>query len=280
MKSPGRVLLSLGIASLLMIALACSGAGSDVMLGSGDPRTMASFAANGEIPVQEGLTLGADPEEIRLDPCDPDTPTDPDTGKMLGKSTIGAFLLDADLNPIVDAEVSFSTTAGLLESGGQPVLTDDRGLATDTLAVDEDDAGDVVITVTSGDLTEMLTVPVVVLPKPPVTLTMSPEELWPPNHRMRRVHAVFDGLDCDADATFKLVSVTSSEPDNDTGDGNTDDDIQGAEIDTADIELMLRAERAGGGDGRVYTLVYELTDGTGAISMLEATVTVPHDQGN
>ena len=54
-----------------------------------------------------------------------------------------------------------SVRAGMLESMGQPVLTDERGLATDTLAVDEDDEGDVVVTGTAGTLTDMVTVPVV-----------------------------------------------------------------------------------------------------------------------
>ncbi|RLE17875.1 MAG: hypothetical protein DRJ50_13575, partial [Actinobacteria bacterium] len=148
------------------------------------------------------------------------------------------------------------------------------------LTVTEDDAGDIVVTVSTTDQTEELTVSVELLPKPPVTLTMDPDELWPPNHKMRAVTAVLEGLDCYPAATLKLVSVTSNEPDNGTGDGDTEDDIQEADIGTLDFEFLLRAERAGGGTGRVYAVVYELDDGEGMMSMLEADVTVPHDQGN
>jgi hypothetical protein len=40
---------------------------------------------------------------------------------------------------------------------------------------------------------------------------------------------------------------------------------------------MLRAERAGGGNGRVYTLTYRVTDGSGNETEAEAKVYVPHD---
>jgi len=267
---------------ILLATVACSGAGSDAILGTGDEAGLATarFALNGEIPIQPGLALGADPEEIHLDPCDPEASTDPETGKLLGEATIGAFVRDADLQPLVGVEVVFSTTAGVLESMGQPVLTDEKGLATDMLSVDEDDEGDVVITATTSEFMEMLTVPVIVEPKRPVTLEMDPAELWPPNHEMREVTAMFENLSCYPSATFELLSVTSNEPDNGNGDGNTIDDIQGTEIETADTELMLRAERAGGGDGRIYTVTYGLADGEGSTSMISATVVVPHDQGN
>jgi hypothetical protein len=278
MRFTFRLWLITGLFSLLACFVACDGADGNAILGTGgsgaDP-----FAAGGFGPAQEGITLAADPESIVLDPCDPDAPTDPDTGKLLGTTTIGAILRDADLEPLVGVEVTFSTSAGMLESMGQPVLTDDQGLATDTLTVDEDDAGDVVVTVESGDLSSMLTVPVELLSRPPVTLEMQPAYLWPPNHKLREVTAVFDGIDCEPPPTIELVSVTSNEPDNDNGDGNTVNDIQGIEIGEADTHFLLRAERAGGGSGRIYTVTYRVIDAEGGMSMLSSTVTVPHDQG-
>ena len=77
-----------------------------------------------------------------------------------------------------------------------------------------------------------------------------------------------------------MVSASSNEPDNGTGDGDTDDDIQGVEPGTPDTEFRLRAERAGGGDGRIYTVVYELTGVEERATRHEATVSVPHDQGH
>jgi len=79
-----------------------------------------------------------------------------------------------------------------------------------------------------------------------------------------------------------LVSASSSEPDDarGEGDGHTVGDIQGAEPGTAADQLLLRAERAGGGDGRTYTLVYSVTDESGNGSEATAEVRVPHDQGH
>ena len=75
-----------------------------------------------------------------------------------------------------------------------------------------------------------------------------------------------------------LDAVTSDEPDNEKGDGNTIDDIQGADIGTADLHLQLRAERAGPEDGRVYTASYTVTDGSNNQASDSAMVEAPHDQ--
>jgi len=84
---------------------------------------------------------------------------------------------------------------------------------------------------------------------------------------------------CDVDLTVVLTSITSNEPDNaiGIGDGNTIDDIQGAVTGTEDYEFKLRAERAGTGDGRVYTITYTVTDASGNSADESATVVVPHD---
>jgi hypothetical protein len=63
------------------------------------------------------------------------------------------------------------------------------------------------------------------------------------------------------------------------GDGNTTDDIQGADLGTADGEMDLRAERDGSGPGRTYTLMYRAVDASGNGTPALAVVTVPHDQG-
>jgi hypothetical protein len=116
---------------------------------------------------------------------------------------------------------------------------------------------------------------------PPVlTLSLSPTALWPPNHKLHTVRAAITVVDiCDAAPTVRLVSVTSDEPDNGKGDGNTAGDIVGATTGEDDREFQLRAERSGGGDGRVYTVTYEARDASGNTTTGAATVTVPHDQG-
>ena len=82
---------------------------------------------------------------------------------------------------------------------------------------------------------------------------------------------------CDAPAVV-LESVESNEADDGDGDGSTVDDIQGAEIGTADFAFLLRAERAGGGDGRIYTTIYAATDASGNRSTAGGFIVVPHDR--
>jgi hypothetical protein len=115
---------------------------------------------------------------------------------------------------------------------------------------------------------------------PVVRAKADPYYLWPPDHTMREVDVkvrVRDRCSGEDDFTVELLDVQSNEPDNGTGDGNTVGDIQRASIGTDDRNVWLRAERAGGGNGRVYTLTYLITDGDGNETNAEAKVYVPHD---
>ena len=117
------------------------------------------------------------------------------------------------------------------------------------------------------------------LTPPAITVSMTPSVLWPPNHKMVRVCATVVATDDREPApTFVLTSVVSNEPANDQGDGNTDVDIAGTDLNTGDLCFTLRAERAGGGEGREYTIVYTATDGAGNTQTGTAVVLVPHDQ--
>jgi hypothetical protein len=111
---------------------------------------------------------------------------------------------------------------------------------------------------------------------PTLDVTVSPDTLWPPNHKYVTVVptiAVSDNFDPDPSVT--LVSVESNEPDNGHGDGNTTDDI----VINEDGTIDLRAERSGTGDGRIYTITYRATDACGNSTEVSVTVTVPHNQG-
>jgi hypothetical protein len=117
---------------------------------------------------------------------------------------------------------------------------------------------------------------------PYLTLTLSPTTLWPPNHRIMPVLAPWHVNDvCDPSAGIVLVSAASSEPDDaqGSGDGSTTGDIQDASIGTADMSVLLRAERSGDGPGRVYTLTYVARDASGNMASALGIVTVPHDEG-
>lgn len=126
------------------------------------------------------------------------------------------------------------------------------------------------------------TVTVVDTTPPDLTVELSPDVLWPPNHKMADINATVTVTDtCDANPTFVLTSVMSDEPDNEVGvgDGNTVDDIQGVSAGTDDVMFQLRSERQGGGDGRTYTVVYTATDCSGNTASDTSYVLVPHDQG-
>ena len=118
---------------------------------------------------------------------------------------------------------------------------------------------------------------------PSLTLHTDPATLWPPNHEMIPVRVWWEATDlCNpAAVSVQLVSATNSEPDDAAGndDGATKGDIQGDDIGTPDTALLLRAERNGKGPGRVYTLTYRASDGSGNTTPGLATVIVPHDQG-
>ncbi len=106
--------------------------------------------------------------------------------------------------------------------------------------------------------------------------------LWPPNHKLVPVTVTVEVWDdTDPEPTVTLVAVSGNEADDapGNGDGQTVGDIQGAEIGSDDREVLLRAERDGGGDGRVYTLTYRATDQAGYWTEESVEVVVPHDQG-
>ena len=108
------------------------------------------------------------------------------------------------------------------------------------------------------------------------SISASPDTLWPPNHKMVEVTVAVDCEDiCDSAPVCQIVNVTSNEPINDLGDGNTEADW---EI-TGPYTVNLRAERAGVLTGRVYTIHVECTDVSGNTTTDTVDVTVPHNQG-
>ena len=109
---------------------------------------------------------------------------------------------------------------------------------------------------------------------PTATVTLSKTSLWPANHKYVTVDASF--VTSSDTASVTLVSVTSNEPDNGLGDGDTANDIVIVDNDT----VKVRAERAGNGEGRVYTFTYLVTNTCGATTTVTVTVTVPLNQGN
>ena len=113
--------------------------------------------------------------------------------------------------------------------------------------------------------------------EPPVLeVSVTPEILWPPNHKYVDVRVTARAIDnVDANPRITLVSVTSNEPDNGSGDGNTTNDI----VIVDDFHFRLRAERSGRGNGRVYTITYRVADAVGNDATASVAVIVPLDRG-
>ncbi|MDP2319940.1 MAG: lamin tail domain-containing protein [Acidobacteriota bacterium] len=116
---------------------------------------------------------------------------------------------------------------------------------------------------------------VVVTNAPPTLsgITTSTTMLWPANHKMVDVIIGYIAADqCGLVVTG--VSVTSNEPINGAGDGNTAPDWE-----VVDANLIrLRAERAGGGAGRIYTVTIAATDAAGQATQSSVAITVPHSR--
>jgi 6-phosphogluconolactonase (cycloisomerase 2 family) len=102
----------------------------------------------------------------------------------------------------------------------------------------------------------------------------TPDLLWPPNHKF--VDVTIDYAVTDPCPNTCVLTVSSSEPINSTGDGNTSPDWQVIDA----HHLLLRAERAGGGNGRTYTITITCANDTNKQSSTRTvTIFVPHDQG-
>jgi hypothetical protein len=110
---------------------------------------------------------------------------------------------------------------------------------------------------------------------PTITVSLSPDALKPPNHKLIPITATITATDGCGAVVVTLVSITSNEPDDGLGDGDTPNDIQEAALGTDDRAFLLRAERAGGGGGRIYTVVYSAVDGSGNSATASAVVVVP-----
>ncbi len=189
-----------------------------------------------------------------------------------GVTLDGSGSTDPDGDPLTYSWTgTFGTTTGV-----SPMVTLAPGDHEITLTV-EDGKG--------GSSTDTVLISVVDQTPPTITsLTVTPEVLWPPNHKLVPIVTQVNATDNCGNVTTALSMITTNEgdetntfdPEFDTilGDGHTLDDIQ---ID-GEGNISLRAERSGTGSGRVYTITYEATDEAGNTVSASTTVTVPHDQ--
>ncbi len=179
--------------------------------------------------------------------------------------------LDASASTILARPRASFTWKGPFPEGGGVV----KGLkVTVTL---ERGIRDVQLLVESGAESSTDTVSVTVRDvMPPEIQSVQPsrDSMWPPNHRMQPIEIQVQVTDnCDAAPECEVVGIDSDEAEDGQGDGHTSPDsaINGA------LSVLLRAERASPGDGRVYTVRVRCRDDEGNVSRSQTQVRVPHD---
>jgi len=178
-----------------------------------------------------------------------------------GNNSCGVFISDADLgNATASDNCSLTTTrAGVPADNFFPVGTT---VITYTAI---DGAGN------TASATQEITV---TDDTPPVITGASVDRptLWPPHHQMVDVTVNYTATD-NCGAVTTAVGVSSNEPINGPGDGDTAADWEVVNA----HHVLLRAERSGQGNGRVYTITITATDSHGNIANQNVSVTVPHN---
>ncbi|HWV45455.1 MAG TPA: PKD domain-containing protein, partial [Nitrospira sp.] len=107
---------------------------------------------------------------------------------------------------------------------------------------------------------------------PPVCTLAQPSVsvLWPPNHTMVAVSIMGVTDPNNSAVTISYPRITQDEPINGLGDGDTSPDAA-----ESGNNILLRAERAGSGNGRVYVVQFRATDQDGASCTGTVKVSVP-----
>jgi len=193
----------------------------------------------------------------------------------------GSASTDQDSSPDTNDDiVSFEWSEGGSLLGSGETLAYDFALGSHTIilvatdSVGQADSDDVQIDIVDTTLPEI------------VSISITPDVLWPPNHKMVEVAPIIETNDncCGSDVTVSLISVQMNEGETEntfdpTYDMNLENGFIGDDTQRMEDKIYLRAERNGKSDGRIYTLTYEVADCAGNTSTASVTVTVPHDMG-
>lgn len=168
-----------------------------------------------------------------------------------------------------DVTVAFTCGDALsgISSCGPTQVVSTEGANQSRTGIAVDQAGNTASAVVSG----------ISVDKTPPVISGLPADcvLSPPNHKMVAVGitTVTDALSGVLPGTF-VVTATSNEPANGTGDGSTNPDIL-----IIGGRIQLRAERAGTGTGRIYAIGASASDLAGNVATGGATCRVPHGNG-
>jgi len=113
---------------------------------------------------------------------------------------------------------------------------------------------------------------------PVITLKNNSVALWPNDkslHTITVADLVANASD-NFDQSVTLSSVVIATVSSDEGTAASGDIVIAVDCKS----VLLRAERDGSGDGRVYTITFRVRDASGNTTTVSAKVTVPHDQGS
>jgi hypothetical protein len=176
--------------------------------------------------------------------------------------------LSSNVTDICSTEFNYTWSEDGVVLGTEQDLTYTFNLGTHVVMLNATDMG-------GNTGTDTAVVTAVDTTPPEISVTVTPNFLWPPNHKYADIEVTVTASDnVDPSPTVTFVSITSNEPENGKGDGNTSNDI----MKTGDFAFKLRAERSGTGSGRVYTITYKATDASGNFAMGSVTIEVPHNK--
>jgi len=198
---------------------------------------------------------------------------------------IGAFELQPLCSLECPEDVSVSNDPD--ECGANVTYTEPTGAGCGTVTCDHPsgsffDVGETMVTCTSSAGPVCSFKVTVNDTQGPTITTSQSKTLWPPNHKYATfnvsdlVTSVADNCDTSVGlGSVRITKVTSDELEDSGGDGSTLNDI----VIAADCKsVQLRSERAGNGNGRVYTITLKVTDASGNTSTATVKVSVPHSQ--
>ena len=223
------------------------------------------------LTVSDGVSTATDTVDIVVADT---TPPFVDAGEDVTVEAGTPVTLNGIATDAVSTQFSFTW------SEGSTILKTETGVATTSLVYETKfNVGTHELTLSATDDagnkgTATVTVTVVDTTPPTLTAAVVPDKLWPPNHKYAEVKTNAKAEDQgDPAPTIAFISMSSSEAENAKGTGNTTNDI--VKID--DFTFNMRAERAGPGSGRIYTITYRATDASGNTAIASVTVAVPHN---